>query len=146
MQLQKYFGHLCNNAGVYLTNLEIDCFTEIGNLLWNLKMYSLTEQNFPQQFLSSSFYLFRIFVHIDKRWAIRDFFFKCAFKVQTNASDYSRPVNLHSSLTILVYQVVLIFFLVMGAKINIQIDFWRLKIQFVELDIYSLFFQKSSTD
>ena len=33
-----------------------------------------------------------------------------------------------------------------SAKINIELDFWRLKIQFVELDIYSLFFQKSSTD
>jgi hypothetical protein len=32
------------------------------------------------------------------------------------------------------------------AKINIEIDFWRLKIQFVELDFYNLIFQKSSTD
>ena len=31
------------------------------------------------------------------------------------------------------------------AKINFQIDFWRLKIQFVELDFYNLISQKSST-
>ena len=32
------------------------------------------------------------------------------------------------------------------AKINFEIDFWRQKIQFVELDFYNLIFQKSSTD
>ena len=32
------------------------------------------------------------------------------------------------------------------AKINFEIDFWRLKIEFAELDTYNLIFQKSSTD
>ena len=32
------------------------------------------------------------------------------------------------------------------AKINLEIDFGRLEIQFVELDFYNFFFQKSSTD
>ena len=31
-------------------------------------------------------------------------------------------------------------------KTNFEIDFRRLKIQFVELDFYNLIFQKSSTD
>ena len=32
------------------------------------------------------------------------------------------------------------------AKINFEIDFWRLKIQFIELDFSNLIFQNSSTD
>ena len=35
---------------------------------------------------------------------------------------------------------------VQPAKINFEIDFCRLKIQFVEIDFYNLIFQKSSAD
>ena len=33
-----------------------------------------------------------------------------------------------------------------AAKIDFELDFRRLKIQFVELDFYNFIFQKSSTD
>ena len=89
--------------------------------------------------------------------------------VTKNPPNIGNLLGLHAIISILPYPFVLDFwkinlekssstnwifrlfqteFLLPGlpAKINLEIDFCRLKIQFVELDVSSLTFQKSSTD